>query len=1065
VSRPSSFFKTIALIFIANISLAQNFLNGSFEINTAVSDQINLANAPFNGFMSNVNSWGTTPNLDIIQSATWGGGGAQHCKWYVALTGSGTDAFNMTLSAPLVTGQTYTISFYDRKDGAWNGFPIQLGLSTNNNSIGTIIYTAPVGATTNVWTQRTFTFVAPNNGQYISVIQNAGTTQTWVHVDNFVMNNNTSSGSLNIAASATTICQGSSAVFTVTGASTYTWNPSATLSSANASVVTATPPTTTTYSVTGNAGGCIYTGSITLNVIPPPAVTVTPVTSNICAGKSVTLTATGATSFTWGPATGLSTTTGSVVVATPAVTTNYTVTGGAGTCTSSAVAAVNITPSPTITINSVPATSVCAGSSATLTASGATSYTWSTGAFSPNISVSPASNTTYTVTGINSATGCTNTATQLITVVPLPVPNANSNSAVCVGNTLNLLGNGGTTYSWQGPNSFNSPLQNPTISGVTAAAAGTYTLTVSAAGCSASVTTNVSITPPPVPVANNNSPVCSGGTLNLFGNGGTVYGWSGPGYSGLNQNPVINNVTTAASGVYTLVVGVGSCTAATTTSVTINPLPVFNFAGSNVLCNGQSNGTSTVNVTVGTGPFNYNWSTIPSQTTQDANGLAAGTYSCTVTDANGCTSVNSTQISQPGLFTVSINSSNTSACAGSPINAIANGNGGTGPYNYNWVSGPSSNVYSINESVDGNYNYTVNATDAFNCPATAFVNLTFFPQPTVTATSGTICSGQTTAITASGANTYIWQPGNVTGPTYTYNGVVSTNVSVIGTANGCSNSANANITVNTLPSANIAISGTKGCVPACVTYTGSGSGSAPITDYGWTINGAGISGNSQDGSYCFDKPATYTLGLIVTDANGCSGLSGTSLIDIYPQPVADFNHSPIKPIVNIDQEVTFTDASYNTPIVSWNWYFMNTAQYTSVEQNPTFSYTEPGTYVVALIVKSDKGCSDTLLRPIVVGEDYAIYVPNAFTPNADGINDIFQPKGFGIVKYEMNIFDRWGEKVFSTKDFEKGWDGTMQSKHDVKYGILEEGTYTWLIDLTNVYGKSHELKGHVILLK
>jgi gliding motility-associated-like protein len=268
--------------------------------------------------------------------------------------------------------------------------------------------------------------------------------------------------------------------------------------------------------------------------------------------------------------------------------------------------------------------------------------------------------------------------------------------------------------------------------------------------------------------------------------------------------------------------------------------------------------------------------------------------------------------------------------------------------------------------------------------------------------------------------------------------------------------------VNPNPTSNISLGNATGCVPTCVTFTAGSSSS--INSYNWILNGAGITG-SVNGAYCFDEAAQYTLGLTVMDAFGCTGTVVPVTIDIYPQPVADFNHAPIKPIVNIDQYVTFTDASYNTPIVSWNWYFMNTAQYTSVEQNPTFAYTEPGTYPVVLVVKSDRGCADTLIRPLVVGEDYGLYVPNAFTPNDDGLNDIFQPKGFGIVKYELNIFDRWGEKVFSTKDFEQGWDGTMQSKKDVKYGILEEGSYTWLINVTNVFGKSHELKGHVILMR
>ena len=121
--------------------------------------------------------------------------------------------------------------------------------------------------------------------------------------------------------------------------------------------------------------------------------------------------------------------------------------------------------------------------------------------------------------------------------------------------------------------------------------------------------------------------------------------------------------------------------------------------------------------------------------------------------------------------------------------------------------------------------------------------------------------------------------------------------------------------------------------------------------------------------------------------------------------------------------------------------------------------------VFPLTIVYHKGCYDTLLRPLVVGEDFGIYVPNAFTPNADGLNDVFQPKGFGVTKYELNIFDRWGQKVFSTKDFEKGWDGTMQSKNDVKYGILEEGTYSWVITCTSVFGKAHEMKGHVTLFK
>jgi gliding motility-associated-like protein len=268
--------------------------------------------------------------------------------------------------------------------------------------------------------------------------------------------------------------------------------------------------------------------------------------------------------------------------------------------------------------------------------------------------------------------------------------------------------------------------------------------------------------------------------------------------------------------------------------------------------------------------------------------------------------------------------------------------------------------------------------------------------------------------------------------------------------------------VNPLPNANITTSAKSGCVPLCLDYNSSSSSN--IVSYSWFVNNAGISSNAN-GNYCFSTAANYSLNLMVTDNNGCSNYSNPINISVSPAPIADFNHAPIKPIINIDGEVTFTDASHGATITNWNWYFMNTAQYTSNLQNPTFLYSEPGVYVVALVVKSDKGCTDTILRELVVGEDYGLYVPNAFTPNADGLNDVFQPKGFGVVKYQLQIFDRWGERVFETKTFDKGWDGRFRGKGLEYEQTCEEGTYTWLINVTNVSGKAHELKGHVTLIK
>ncbi len=181
-----SIFIILVCFHIFTNTKAQSFSNGSFEANTAGVDQINLSNAAFNGMMSNTAAFGTFGDMDIIKSATYCGL-AQNGTWYTALTGSSTDAITMKLLAPLVAGTTYNISFWDK--GCWgtystSGPPVQLGLALVPGVVGTTIYTAPAPAN-GIWVNRTFSFVAPNNGQYISVVLTAGGTSDWTQVDNF----------------------------------------------------------------------------------------------------------------------------------------------------------------------------------------------------------------------------------------------------------------------------------------------------------------------------------------------------------------------------------------------------------------------------------------------------------------------------------------------------------------------------------------------------------------------------------------------------------------------------------------------------------------------------------------------------------------------------------------------------------------------------------------------------------------------------------------------------------------------------------------------------------------
>ena len=866
---------------------------------------------------------------------------------------------------------------------------------------------------------------------------------------------------LTAVANTPTACVGTNILLTATTiggtgpAYTYTWSTGPTTNTTN---VTQATGGAYTYSINSkDANNCLASNTIAVTFINNPTLTAT--SSTICIGQTATLTAGGATAYVWNPGGIIGTT----YTANAVANTTMTVTGSIGACTATANAIITVNALPTPIANSN--SPICQGQTLNLTGLGGTTYSWTgPSVYTSNLQNPSITNASLTTAGIYSlsvtdANGCKNNTTTNVVINALPVI-VITNPTVCLNQTINLTANGGTAYSWSGPNVFSSALQNPTLPNATLIMSGQYTVTVtSAAGCTNTAISTATVYPLPNPAIVSNTP-CVGTTLNLSGSGGATYTWLGPNsFNSNTQNPNINPVTALAGGTYSLLVTSGTCSANITANITVNPTPVVNIVSTNITCFGLQNGTSTANVVGGNGPFNFMWSSFPVQNTSTALGLGAGNYNVTVTDNNGCVSTQTTNLSQPTALSLSINSSTTQVCAGSPINLNAIANGGTGPYTYLWNPGPTGSAYTVNESAAGNYGYIATGTDANNCTINQNINLTFFPQPTVTATSATICAGETAMLSASGANTYVWIPSGATGNTYTTNATSSSNITVIGSANGCSNQTVINLVVNPAPNVNITTPGTNGCLPLCLDLKSATTSS--IVSYNWSINGIGIGGGNQISNYCFSTTGANTINLSVVDNNGCKYSSNPINITLNPQPVADFNYAPIKPLESYDL-VNFTDASYGAPIATWNWYFMNNGQYTSQIQNPTFMYADAGQYMIALVVKSDKGCADTILKSIEVGEDFGIFVPNTFTPNGDGLNDIFYGKGYGIKKFEMQIYDRWGEKVFTSTDLNEAWDGTYTNKGTKQ---VQEGVYTWRIKLTNVFGKSKELTGHVTLIK
>ncbi|MCX7744778.1 MAG: PKD domain-containing protein, partial [Flavobacteriales bacterium] len=560
--------------------------------------------------------------------------------------------------------------------------------------------------------------------------------------------------------------------------------------------------------------GCTATATTSATINPLP----TPTAGNngpVCQGTTLNLTASGGTSYSWTGPNGFTNTTQnpSITNASVAASGVYTVTvTSAAGCTATATTSATINPLPTPTAgNSGP---VCQGTTLYLTASGGTSYSWTGPNGFTNASQNPsitnasvAASGVYTVT-VTSAAGCTATATTSATINPLPTPTAGNNGPICTGATLNLNATGGNGYDWTGPNGFTSNIQNPSISNVPLLASGIYTVTVtSAAGCTATATTNVTIHPLPIAIANNDGPVCEGNTFNITAGGGVSYSWTGPAsYTSTQQNNSINNAQPNQGGTYIVIVTDNNgCSNTASTTVVVHALPIATASAGGPACEGLNISLSA------SGGTNYQWtgpnafsSTSQSPVISGATTSNNGTYTVTVTDANGCSSTASTTITVYAIPIASFTAANLSGC--SPVctdfTDLSSVNGST-ITNWSWSSNGTNFSNQQNPTQcftnTGLYDISLTVTSAQGCSATIVLNdfIQVFPNPVADffINPDLIPSGNPVAqfINASSGNITSWNwdfgDGNTStleNPNHNYSdtGVYCVTLTVI-TANGC----------------------------------------------------------------------------------------------------------------------------------------------------------------------------------------------------------------------------------------------------------------------------------------
>lgn len=684
----------------------------------------------------------------------------------------------------------------------------------------------------------------------------------------------------NITPASPEICSGQSVTLTATGGGTYAWsNGGGTGASASFS-----PTTTTTYTVTVTNGSCTATASKTVTVNTTPTASISPATATICNGGSITLTASGGSSYAW------SNSGGSNASATfsPTTNTTYTVTVTNGNCsaTASRLVTVNALPTPSIT----PATvAICIGESATLTASGGTTYAWSNSlGAGASKTVSPTATTTYTVTVTNS-NSCTASASRTVTVNALPTAAISPSSAtICTGASQTLTASGGTSYAWS------NSLGSGATKNVTPTSNTTYSVTVTNANnCTASASASITLNPITVittePLSQSS---CTGSSVSftVAANGvGLSYQWRKNGINIGSANGATYTIPSVAAGDaanYTVIVN-GTCGADTSTVAALTVVTSASISQqpqAQTVCVGQPISLSVT----GSGGNNttYQWfkgnTSLSTQTSATlsipaASVSDAGNYHVIISGSCGTISSDTVAVTVNAIPVASISPATATICLGQSQTLTASG-GGT----YAWSNAGGSSA-TANFSPTTNTTFTVTVTNnGCSATTTATINVTPLPTPVILPIGlpVEICAGNSVTLTANGGGSYSWSGNGSTGSIITVSPASTTTYTVTVTTNGCSATASKQVIVNALPNVSISPANASICPGSSQTLTASGA-----STYTWS-NGLGA-GTSKAVS-----PTTNTVYSVTgTDANGClntatANISLNTATNITSEPIA-----------------------------------------------------------------------------------------------------------------------------------------------------------------------------------
>jgi gliding motility-associated-like protein len=828
------------------------------------------------------------------------------------------------------------------------------------------------------------------------------------------------------------VCEGEIARQEAIGAESYIWQDSSSLSYLSKKV-----DRPETWTVTGTSDGCSVTVSKMIYTQKPSNVWIDGI-PEICKGDTLRLVAVGAESYEWSDGSKTDS-----LVSNPTISTTYQlVATSENGCKVLKNIDVKVNPNPVVSIKGD--LGVCANTFANLEAISLSGdiavFHWDYGANGAKAEPLVTEETTYTVRG-EDLNGCVGTASHTVAIIAPPKVTFSGDTLVCKGDPAMIVASGAASYVWHDGSlgsRFVKKLEDSEL----------FTVTASLNGCSIDTSILISVLPSPSIWVDGNTSICPGDSLYLTVRGAKKYLWNAS-VEGENYK----NLPTVSSKVSVIGESENGCVSKLEVPFTVLPRPEVGILGDESVCR---DGVVSLMAT-GRDLIQYEWSTGSTGKTMSALVPQDTTFSVTAWNELGCSNVayfNVTTIEPPVIGF----EGDTSVCVGEDIILYANG-----ATNFKWrLNGAILQEGDrLNYQPNHNVVVTLEGTES-NCTAQKDIRLKVnsLPNVNIIGPEG-VCKGYDAELTATGADYYEWNSGDTTA-SVTVSPIVGTSYIVKGiTKNGCS--AKKSIKVDVYRDLNVSLEeiSKSGCpgAPTIIEIGAQGALTYSYSSEPYNITISGTTSYNNIEALVEEPTEVYVVG---TDHNGCQGFD---TLLVKPKDSDNMTFKVVPTIVDLENRriVMIGDKPNNA---EWQWKTGDGADWFEGKHlDHVYSVDDiasSDSFLIVARATDEEGCIHEKSEYIYVWKDF--WNPTAFSPDGDGLNDMFRFKGGEYVEeFNFTIYDRTGMIIFQGHSIDDVWDGNYSNGEPCPQGV-----YGWSLSYSSKYkgiDKQGDNKGFVTLLR